>query len=82
MREPIQGLLNAQSSDEPLEAFAVGFERGARSLAKHAVGGTAGSLAQITGNISRAASHLALDDAYLAAQRAKDEPEETATHRP
>ena len=73
VREPIQGLLNAQSSDEPLEAFAVGFERGARSLAKHAVGGTAGSLAQITGNISRAASHLALDDAYLAAQRAKDD---------
>lgn len=73
VREPIQGLLNARDAEEPLEAFAVGFERGARSLAKHAVGGTAGSLAQITGNISRAASHLALDDVYLAAQRAKDD---------
>ncbi|KAK7238877.1 hypothetical protein SO694_00026052 [Aureococcus anophagefferens] len=40
---------------------------------KHAVGGTAASLAQITGNFSKAASHLALDDEYRVRQQRKED---------
>mmetsp|Transcript_10511 Transcript_10511/g.37025 ORF Transcript_10511/g.37025 Transcript_10511/m.37025 type:complete len:932 (+) Transcript_10511:53-2848(+) len=72
VREPVQGLIDGVDEARP-EAFALGVARGASSLVRHTVGGTADSLASITGNFSRAASHLALDAEYRARQRAKDE---------
>ena len=63
VREPVEGLVDAIDEDRP-EAFALGLQRGASSLVRHTVGGTAESLANITGGLSRAASHLALDGDY------------------
>lgn len=71
VREPVQGLIEGVDDAAP-EAFALGLRRGASSLVRHTVGGTADSLACITGNFSRAASHLAFDGDYRRRQARKD----------
>lgn len=71
VREPVQGLIEGIDDQAP-EAFAIGLRRGASSLVRHTVGGTANSLSQITGNFSRAASHLAMDGDYRRRQARKD----------
>ncbi|KAJ8603073.1 hypothetical protein CTAYLR_006671, partial [Chrysophaeum taylorii] len=72
LREPVQGLIEGIDEDRP-EAFALGLRRGASSLVRHTVGGTADSLAAITGNFSLVASHLAFDGDYRRRQVRKDE---------
>ena len=48
VREPVQGLMEGIDDAKP-EAFALGLQRGASSLVRCTVGGTADSLAQVQG---------------------------------
>ncbi|XP_035665485.1 vacuolar protein sorting-associated protein 13A-like isoform X5 [Branchiostoma floridae] len=69
--EPYQGAI------EGPEQFAEGVARGVQSLLGHAVGGTAGALAGITGSVGKAFSLLSMDEDYSTRRRQRMQQQPT-----